>query len=380
MSLPSSTPVSEVIRNMESLISRANEIRRRAEVLFAQADLHQEEAYLALLAELGEEDGVVAYRLACRSVGADPQRRTGAIPGVPATEPTTRPLQIMETLPPVEDPRVLQPVTEAVNTASVPSAVVTAVEPPAVDPSDDEVIYPPIEPPRPRQADPSRIVLFGVSIKRSKHAEAEEVVEQARRSMAQNRKSNPYADDRGRNAWRNTLFAAVLASETSSDVNGSASSAPGSNQVLLDDRSVTTGDSADIDTGSRGIAKEEIASVSSSGEDVLDDGIPPSRSVPLTRNPAQKPAPSVDRVSDVEPDHSAQRFRTPSPFSRPINVPPRVHESVPVHNRPHGFGQSVPLPPGLKDEIARIQSGQQDTPAATVTTPRPLGNPRGRYR
>lgn len=388
-----STPVSEVLRNAESQISRANDIRRRAAELYAQAARLQEEAYLDAVAELGEEDGGYTYRLACRSAGVDPADRTGAASpsstvrqsvAPVAAEVVTSPAAVAPPSTAVAPTTALPPVPAVPSPAHVP---VPQAEPVRVVPRAPVSAPPPHVTPAPVQADdPSRLDRYGVLIKRSKLAEAEEVIAQAQRTVAQNRKTNPYSDDRGRNAWRNTLFAAVLAQEAPSHaVPGQALAVVPESDVPQYEEDLGYPPSVlsyadDAEASGQVPPHDENPGEPPSGilteepeDDVLDDELP-SRSVPFTRNPAQA---DVREPTAQETQSKAPAFmRQPPPFVRPgsetpARKSPEVHVSRPIHNRPVGFGQSVPAPPGLSDTISRLNSGQADQGSAPVTTPRP---------
>jgi hypothetical protein len=376
------TPVSEVLRNAEAQISRANDTRRRAAELYAQAARLQEEAYADAVAELGEEDGASTYRLACRSVGADPADRTGAGGRTPPSTVPTR-IEAPEAAPIVPPVIAAQPAPVAPSPAEVivqhphSDEAVPSVRAPAVAraPTAATVAVPsPVHTASVPHEDPSRLERYGVLIKRSKLAEAEEVIAQALRTMSQNRKTNPYADDRGRNAWRNTLFAAVLAQ------GGNGDNQTPVGQVVTTEPEITGPVASVEQRPASASAYTSVERPADDGDppsavmrqepvhDVLDDGLP-SRSVPFTRNPAQ----SEIRETAVENRGGA---RQSPPFARPSgrvpqSVTPEVHVSRPIQNRPVGFGQAVPAPPGLSDTISRLNAGQQSHVSSPVTTPKP---------
>lgn len=66
--------------------------------------------------------------------------------------------------------------------------------------------------------DVSKNTLYGIVIPAPRMAEAEEIVIQAKSFNSQGRKTNPFANDRGKNAWRKSLFNAVWTSFEGSNV------------------------------------------------------------------------------------------------------------------------------------------------------------------
>jgi hypothetical protein len=244
------------------------------------------------------------------------------------------------------------------------------------------------------QDDPSRLIRYGVAIKRSKLAEAEEVIDQARRTAAQNRKANPYSDDRGRNAWRNTLFAAVLAAESGPDdedhpvVLNSAASVVAETEGVFSAEEIHESDAASTDASpiedafpphdDLGDEDDAESGDTADEDDVLDDNAPqaepvapsvvlPSRAVAFTNNPVQS-APKPDERAPAPP-----MGRQASPFSRAVPAPapstPEVHVDRPVQNRTVAHGQAVPMPKSLKDAIRKIDG---ETPSTPTITPPPL--------
>ena len=443
MNQPHSTAASEVFRTAESTLSRAIDVRRRAAELAVQADRLQKEAYAAFIAEFGEEDAPFAYRIACRSLGVDHSDIS-----IPTPAPVAASASLLSQSPPPEmavvEPRLppvaaqAQPVAsprpepESIAPKALPVAPIP-VEAPVANPVQTVAVSEPVT-----AEDPSRLERYGVAVKRSKLAEAEEVIDQARRAAAQNRKSNPYADDRGRNAWRNTLFAAVLSAEGAPSQDGSsvrepvrparvqepseAEPAPApirvedavaaydvDDAVLADIEDMDSAMASLEDTGSEAGETDDEASLGSEDidvhldlasdvqssaapttvpdPDVLDDDHdtpPPSRSVPFTRNPAQMPTatprpPFVDTAGQDKPPLS----KPSPPFARSVPTSaektPKVHVPAPVQNRTLAHGQSVPVPPGLTEHLKTLQSGQastQEPPSAPIKTPsRPAPTP-----
>lgn len=368
----------------------------------------QEEAYVSIIEELGDEEGPFAYRLACRSIGVDPAARLQATPSVaPVIAPptvTAHPAPHQVVARPSADPQTVAAVfaPAPVSAPPVRSLPVEPIEPvPYVAPA---IVRTPEVRPQPVSDDPSRLERYGVAIKRSKLAEAEEVIEQARRTAAQNRKSNPYSDDRGRNAWRNTLFAAVLSAEGGQGEDDTAPShveavpaipvslpVDPSRSVEVEEEPVSYPDVAETDSFSdvdvfSSVDDEDngygdvAAPVSAIAvePDVLDTApvTPPARSVPYTRNPAQTPPPKDPAPADVPPfARKVPPFVKTEPPKQ--DSTPKVHVSAPVQNRTHAHGQAVPAPPGLTEHLKSMQAGQQAAAAGPVTTPKrpPVSTP-----
>jgi hypothetical protein len=413
------TPVSEVIRNSESFIHRVIDIRRRAAELSEQAARLQEEAYLAAVDELGVEDGAMAFGLACRGLGVDPTLRSGfTAPETPAAvvavAPAAQPPIAVEVQAPVRaaPPAPRQPVVET----PAPVAVVETVRQAAVERS--------VAPaPRPvastistpaTQGDPSRVVRYGVEIKRAKLSEAEEVIEQARRTAAQNRKANPYADDRGRNAWRNTLFAAVLSQEAGHSADQDDEAVDDIAAVDIDGTSPAAGVEVDVHVDVDGVEDASAEEASSDGPDEDDVFVDPSDVIADTNDdhgadddvldhqssvvePAPLPAPSpppampsravVFTNNPVQAARPPQREAEPSAppvrqtsFSRAAPVPspstPEVHVDRPVQNRTFAHGQAVPMPKSFKEaKEALSRKAEDEKPASPTISPAPLRRP-----
>ncbi|MCV9965069.1 hypothetical protein OIU34_24535 [Pararhizobium sp. BT-229] len=405
MSQSQKTPVSEVIGNTESFIHRVIDIRRRAAELSEQAARLQEEAYLAAVRDLGTEDGPMAFALACRGLGVDPALRwgfkapaTGSVEQAPpAATPVAPAVVVPAAVAPVVTPhQAVAPVSDPAPSRAAAAPRAAAVERPAVS----AVVTAPVSHQSPsttmaEQDDPSRLIRYGVAIKRSKLAEAEEVIDQARRTAAQNRKANPYSDDRGRNAWRNTLFAAVLAAESGHDdeeppvVRNSDTPVAADTEAWLSEEEIHDSDEVSIGTSPVEDAFPPQAELSDGNDgedddtadedDVLDDSAPhaepvapsvvlPSRAVAFTNNPVQS-APKSDERAPAHPPMGRQT----SPFSRAVPAPapstPEVHVDRPVQNRTVAHGQAVPMPKSLKDVIRKIDG---ETPSTPTITPPPL--------
>lgn len=421
MSQTQKTPVSEVIGNTESFIHRVIDIRRRAAELSEQAARLQEEAYLAAVRDLGPEDGPMAFSLACRGLGVDPSLRSGVNAPLAMTEPVVAISAVV--VQPVAVQAVPAPVTitpQAPSRPSVPTpeqAESGAVAPFAA-PAAPRVVARPVQapehsvpavPPLAEQDDPSRLVRYGVAIKRSKLTEAEEVIDQARRTAAQNRKSNPYSDDRGRNAWRNTLFAAVLSAESGSAEQSAPVAEqpviPVADEAIAETAALSEPEIHDVDDATDASPLEEAFPVQEepadqdvfedgiedpNDDDVLDDAPPlaeaaapatapvlPSRAVAFTNNLVQSaPQPAPETRAPAQPPVARQ----PSPFARavPAAAPSpstEVHVDRPVTNRTFAHGQAVPMPKSLKEAIGlkeTIKKIDDEKPSTPTIAPPPL--------
>jgi hypothetical protein len=400
MSQSQKPPVSEVIGNTESFIHRVIDIRRRAAELSEQAARLQEEAYLAAVRDLGTDDGPMAFALACRGLGVDPALRSGFQSNAIATvEQASAPAVAAIAITPA--PALVEPVLHVAPPAAqavAPPRAESVAPPAAIEPTSDARLVTPQTSLSTDHDDPSRLVRYGVAIKRSKLAEAEEVIDQARRTAAQNRKSNPYSDDRGRNAWRNTLFAAVLTAEGGAE-GGVAKTVVASEVHLtevkdgLDASVVETQDfvsesndgEVTVMTSPIDVLPHEtdvhVDDGASSVDDVLDDAslvteiasqspVLSSRAVTFTNNPVQS-SPQVEKPAPAPPPMSRQS----NPFSRSVPAPatsrstPEVHVDRPVQNRTVAHGQAVPMPKSLKDAIRKIDD---ETPSAPTISPPPF--------
>lgn len=258
---------SDVVRDAEARLTRSAALREEARRLMEVADAMDLETLAMAVAALGEGPGKVAYDLAAMSVG-------GSVASVPQAEPKQFP-------PPPP------------NSASVPS-------PPSALVAERES--------RERESveAPTHEFFHGVKIPSSRRAEAEDIVSEARAVVAQGKKQNPYAADRGKNAWRGNLFRAVLAD------------------------SLPSGSGGDTEE-----SKQEP---------------PPESAVaaPMASQSTPTSLPEHDPLDDVPPAGS-----------EPVvtDLPPERLESHPVpRSRRAGFNNSVPKPPGLTEAQTRAGS------------------------
>jgi hypothetical protein len=311
MNEKTNVPASEVVRIAESLLLRAQGMRSQAADLMAQAVKAQAEAETVAVTNLGEAHGRAAYMLACLTMGipleTPPAPNTPTITVAPPlpVEPSPVELAVVpqaevehpvtvaqaveiapsQSAPPVVHPRQtaeMRPVeTSPASETKTPSISVSVLMTPASEDEsdgDDETAARGA----PLAADPSRLVLYDVEIKRSKLAEANEVVAQAVNAAAQNKKSNPYSGDRGRNAWRNLLFIAALAHHA-----GSAKT----QRVESDDLIAVPHFTATVVAE---VAEPVSAQAAVSGQD-----IPNAAAVVAPRAVAEAPAPAEEVVGEA---------------------------------------------------------------------------------
>jgi hypothetical protein len=178
--------------------------------------------------------------------------------------------------------------------------------------------------------DPSRLSIYGVEIKRAKIKEADEVVAQAKSAAAQGRKANPYAGQRGRNSWRDALYAAAYAAHALAPMN----------HAIPAPVSVLTAEAAP--------AKAAIA---------MEPPIEPSpvspRAVPYTRNAAQS-------ATAKRPDEKPTPRVTETPSARKAPTGEAMHRPQPIQGRVVAHGQASPMPDGLKEAVQRMEEKLAD--------------------
>jgi len=279
---------SDVVRDAEASLGRSAALREEARRLMAAADAMDAETRAMAVAALGEALGNNAFELALLSVG-----------GAPAT----------------------QPVAAREYAAAVPPA---PVPPPTEVPGGQEQSRPPERQDQP--AGPAHEFFHGIKIPAQRRSEAEEIVAEARGLVAQGKKQNPYAADRGKNAWRGNLFRAVLAE--------SSASAP---PPATDPR------------GSHGAGPPDAPAP-----------VPPVPAPVPAPAPAARAEPAGDPLDDLLPQDSAgvggeagERVQAPADLPS-ADPPPERLESHPVPpTRRAGFNNSVPKPPGLTEAQSR---------------------------
>lgn len=366
-------PVSEILHDVEKLLLQAVSVRERMAALEVQAAKWQKDALDFAVESLGETAGRSAYELACRGLGisvADNDAQVKIAEPSPAPAPSsTAPMVVVK-----ED--IVEPVPPASPALSLPEvgsldgvdaddetsqlAAISAEPDPLEEETGSSVQTHDLVP----ASDPTRLVLYGVEIRRAKHAEAMEVIELARRTAAQNKKTNPYDGDRGRNAWRNSLFAAVLAEL----------SLPGT------DLSLETAAEVDVEEAPEQVETSSPTPAIESGFDPLDEDLHsdenasspaleeeqkspiPSRAVPFTRNPVQS------KLEDA--GVRAMPTTKPSFSNTPSETTPEtdIHVPKPVVGRVFAHGQASPMPAGLKEALEKKDAQPKSAPVTPVRT------------
>jgi hypothetical protein len=371
-------PAWEVVRDTEDRLERVSDLRRRAADLLREAARRQQQAYEYAVSELGLVNGSHAYDLACMSASIDPDLRDGAdrreSGGVPAAERSAGAAAEAERPIPVKPDDVL-PRTPTATPVHSPSAAPekSAAPQPATRPA-----APPTrtEPVSQFADDPTRLVLHGVEVKRSKAQEANEVVEAARSAAARGHKSNPYSGDRGRNAWRNALFVAALAAHggdttdpavTMAAFSAPAPSTPEGGDAADRDEPFEDDDGTDVLDDETRASAPMTAAVEPAEAPSRPAAAPTfSRSVAYTENPVQTaPVTAAPRPAAVPP------FVAQAPRPRAEDVA-ELHVSRPIAGRTVAHGQASPMPEGLKD-VRRIEGDAQAAPVLALKPqiPRP---------
>lgn len=383
-------PASEVVREAESCLRRVATLRDRAAALLREAEQAQQEAFDLAVRELGDKSGCAAYELACLSLSLDPGARAKAQEH-PADRSAANDIARTPTAPSAAEAVEAPPRERAdPRPAKVEDGGAEEAPPSPVTESSDAEDESPVRSrasavaPLGRQAgqDPTKVVLHGVELPRSKLGEAERVVAEATKAAAQKHKSNPYEGNRGRNAWRDHLFCAVLEaegakqsadkpagrSEPPSDAGPADSDAPHALPEADHDELPDEPQQSETVPATR-IARADAPESALSSRTAAPR---PSRAVPLTRELLPRPSrddPSGDAsgtrdVLDDGADAGPSRAE-PSPASSGS----KLHEPKPITGRGFAFGQASPMPAGLKEELARRGSGAAPEPSSQTVKP-----------
>lgn len=182
-------PASVIVRSAEAAVQRAASLREAARLYLEEADTIEAAARASAVEVLGEELGEAALRMAALTVAALP------------VAPQAAPAVLEQTQSPAAVVSAFTPPVAVSHPVPAPSA--------AAAPS-EEVVQP-----KTSEA-PAKIELYGIDVPPSRMQEAAEITAQASAMFSQGRKTNPYASDRGKNAWRKALYKAAwdsLASE-----------------------------------------------------------------------------------------------------------------------------------------------------------------------
>lgn len=192
-------PASEIVRNAELALLKAAELR-------VEADKIEQEARNRALEVMGPIKGAVAYDMAVWSVqevmseikggsaatstpslslhAPDIGTSEAALPSVhPVVEPEAKKLDVFVT---------------AITSPVLPVEQVIEVRKPSI-----QILSPVMAPAN---------ELYGIDVPPSRLAEGDDIVAQAKSYASNGRKGNPFANDRGKNAWRKALFNAVWTS------------------------------------------------------------------------------------------------------------------------------------------------------------------------
>ena len=166
-------PASEIIREAEQKLAQAYSMRKNAYDLLREAASIEAAVQEYAISVMGPDKGFIAFEMAKWSLSGD----VGEI-SIPQSSP-----QKIDV--PVEPMKSAEPVSAPVKTAA--TKAVPSVTPLSSRPLD-------------------RDKYFGENVPPARTAEADEIVAQATSYVAQGRKGNPYGSDRGKNAWRKSLF------------------------------------------------------------------------------------------------------------------------------------------------------------------------------
>lgn len=181
-----SVPASEIIREAEKQLVEAHKMRLSAYNLLREAASVEEQARTIAVEAMGPEKGLIAFEMAKWSMSG--------IEGY----------AVDIDLPAVKTADVV-PVSERKN--SIPAA--TASES-GTKRSDVSPKSPPEVKATVRTEISQNQQYFGENVPPARIAEADEIVAQASAYVAQGRKGNPFGSDRGKNAWRKSLFNAAF--------------------------------------------------------------------------------------------------------------------------------------------------------------------------
>lgn len=351
---------SEVIRDTEMILQRVVAERERAAALLKYSNTLQQEAYDLAISALGDVVGTNAYDLACTVLQVDPSERTGDNSGghnnassewvvTPEKEdfgPKTTSLS-----------ETAEEVVKPVNSVSKPSSIVKK------SPSKSTDVK--------AAVDGSKLIFYGVEVKRAKKIEAESLIEKAKNAVSQNKKSNPYESDRGRNSWRNHLFQAVLSAESLESSNEEADedlTDDADNFGATSEEDIAVVDTSDSNNQSDTSSDLEIDATEppAIAPDPFDDPVvkPPSnpRSTPFARSPVRftpvttSPPPKDEVVTGETIEDTSDDVSEDEKID--IHTVKAVEGRVPAH------GQSSPMPEGLAEEIRKRSSPITSSPVA----------------
>lgn len=179
-----SVPASEIIREAEKQLIEANKLRLAAFELLQKATASEDLARSVTVEALGPERGLLAFEMAQWSISA--------LSGTDIPQDK----HVIKELVDTSNPKNSQQKYGAGKENNTPSPSINVVESKKVSSR-----------PSVKQLDVSRY--FGEKVPLDRVSEADDIVSQAASFVAQGRKGNPYGSDRGKNAWRKSLFNAA---------------------------------------------------------------------------------------------------------------------------------------------------------------------------
>lgn len=358
---------SEVVRQAEIEIGRAQTLREQAKRIMEQADQIERETQSSAINALGHEQGQAAFVMAHWTVYgasdvADPPKDTE---GSSSSSPTS-----------------------SATHADVAVETATEVRPVALKKADESSPVP--LPTHSSEVAPNgKISMFGVDVPPSRIDEAREIEAKAVNSLQQGRKSNPFSKDRGKNAWRKTLYNAVIQDlgpsyKRDEEREITISELPGKRPSI----SASVPDTSSVEHHTSISAGSDISDIGDASEayradpadlDVhdplydLDDELPPASNMPPPRGYPEVSSGQEDAMSDDSP--SSQYANAHDSAGRSATV---MHRPMPIQNgRRAAYGQSMQQPDTLPDlEPLDGQKGEESSSPGYVRKPPSLGTGR----
>lgn len=166
-------PASEIIREAEQKLAQAYSMRQNAYDLLREAASIEAAVQEYAISVMGPDKGLIAFEMAKWSLNGD---------GGEISIPQSSPQKIDVPVEPIKSPEPVSAPVKTVATRAVSN--VTTLSSRSLD----------------------KDKYFGENVPSARTAEADEIVAQATSYVAQGRKGNPYGSDRGKNAWRKSLF------------------------------------------------------------------------------------------------------------------------------------------------------------------------------
>lgn len=194
------TPASEIIREAEKQLTEAQNMRLSAFNLLKEAAAIEENTRAYTIELMGPQNGLIAFEMARWSMAEINS----------ASEIQFRANVTASTSAPASAPVSATPAAPVVK----PKSVAVTLEKSDTRASSDKY--------------------FGENVPQSRISEADDILSQAAAYVSQGRKGNPFGSDRGKNAWRKSLFNAAYghyASSQSDTVAGVVSDEEGKHDV-----------------------------------------------------------------------------------------------------------------------------------------------------